>query len=44
MEAKGAKTHWITTVPGLRGFYVLDSQITGEWTWARYVEEAAVAF
>ena len=39
---KKAKTHWITTVPGLRGFYVLDSQITGEWTWARYVEEAAV--
>ena len=42
----GKNTHWITTVPGLRGFYVLDSQITGEWSWpaswVRYVEEAAV--
>ena len=34
--------HWFTTIPGLRGLYVLDSKIEGMWTWARFVAEGSV--
>ncbi len=34
---------WFITLPGCRGFYVLDSQITEDWSWERYLKEGAVA-
>jgi hypothetical protein len=34
---------WFITLPGCRGLYVLDSQITEDWSWERYLKEGAVA-
>ena len=34
---------WFITLPGCRGLYVLDSQITEDWPWERYLKEGAVA-
>ena len=34
---------WFITIPGCRGLYVLDSQITEDWSWERYLKEGAVA-
>lgn len=33
---------WMISVPSYRGMRVLDSQITREWTWERYVDEGKV--
>ena len=33
---------WMISVPGHRSFRVLDSQISGEWTWDRYKDEGKV--
>jgi hypothetical protein len=34
---------WFIALPGCRGLYVLDSQITDDWPWERYLKEEAVA-
>jgi hypothetical protein len=34
---------WFVSLPGFRGLYVLDSQITEDWPWERYLKEEAVA-
>ena len=33
---------WMISVPGYRGFRVLDSQIAGDWQWQRYEDEGKV--